>query len=415
MNTKSTNNEINEEDLINLLQSSNLKKLENELLNNLNLFELAGLNQQEIKHSNFLSELLNPNSVLGQGDEILNQIVRDGFSNLNNNQSKNTLKPIDFELASNESIEVRREFKNIDLLVLNHDREYKYVIAIENKIFSKESKEQLSKYRQIIETDFTDYKKLYIFLTPFSDTPKWDEQWIPVCYESITKSINSIIQTKTINQESLLILKHYKNLLEKFIVGQPELELLANKIYQKHKKAIDFIFEKRFDHALELSNLIKEWIKSKKDDLAIKITDSNKGNIRFSTKEMEELSKLIPGSAWKSNDIIVGEFVVRQNSVVLKIILGFSENKEKRQEFLTYLQEHLKMKSKSDKYSTVYSITLAKESLDEVDSIETYAEHLLEESLKHLKQNLPQINDVINNYIKSQSIVASHGERSGGE
>ena len=60
----------------------------------------------------------------------------------------------------------------------------KVVIAIENKIKTTEHSNQLHRYREIIERDFKDHTKLYVYLTPENLLPS-DEEWIPFNYEIV--------------------------------------------------------------------------------------------------------------------------------------------------------------------------------------------------------------------------------------
>jgi len=104
-------------ELLSLIQSEDLEELESSF-QSLNIFELAGLVKQEIKHSNFLGELLNPNSQMGHGDKVLKPFVRASLRNRQNQLDANSLTAIDFELTSTDDYEVRREYRNIDLLLL---------------------------------------------------------------------------------------------------------------------------------------------------------------------------------------------------------------------------------------------------------------------------------------------------------
>ena len=56
-------------------------------------------------------------------------------------------------------IELRREYKNIDLLLI--DETNKFIFLIENKVDSFQHDNQLEKYRQIVDTEYSsnDYKK----------------------------------------------------------------------------------------------------------------------------------------------------------------------------------------------------------------------------------------------------------------
>jgi hypothetical protein len=67
------------------------------------------------------------------------------------------------ELMDFADIEVRREWKNIDLLVI--DRNNELVILIENKIYSSESTGQLLRYLKEVKKEFPSFVIVPVFLT----------------------------------------------------------------------------------------------------------------------------------------------------------------------------------------------------------------------------------------------------------
>ena len=60
--------------------------------------------------------------------------------------------------------QIRKEWKNIDLLIIVKESDRKLVITIENKVLSNEHSDQLQRYRKIIEEEFVDYIKLFMAL-----------------------------------------------------------------------------------------------------------------------------------------------------------------------------------------------------------------------------------------------------------
>lgn len=381
-----------------LIQDDQLHYLDDEM-SALNIFELVGLKNQEIRHSNFLSELLNPNSILNIGDIVLKTFIRDAFK-LINTDSINTLTPIDFELIDFDNFEVRREYKNIDLLLLNHgNSKSKYCICIENKVDSGESKEQLFKYRTVVDNEFTDYKKLYLFLTPEGLGAEYDSDWISLSYSSIIMGLKKVLKNTSLNNDVRLLITHYLALLEKYVIGQTELQKLAREIYFKHKSAFDFIFENRPDKVSELSKEIYDWLLTNSDKLDVSVLQYSKTVLRFVTPEMKSLSKLIPGNGWETNDIICMEVVLRNQSLTFKVMLGKSDDFMGRENFLTFLQKKLDVKSTSKQWSTVFSKKICSENLDEVDDIKP----ILSDTTLHLERLIPEQSDLlcdaINEYI----------------
>jgi len=383
--------------LMNLLQSDDLLRIEDQL-GSVNIFELVGMRNQEIKHSNFLKELLDPNSSLNIGDAILKRFIRKTLKKVSKEDSLNNLDPIDFELTDTSNIAVFREYRDIDLLIVNTTKSNPYCIAIENKTGSPESPHQLLKYRKILEEDYPDFKKLHIFLTPDGRNPKGDQSWIPTDFTQIVSGINYIIDTFSLSDEVSILLSHYKSLLEKFVTNDlGELEELANKIYLKHRSALDFIFEKRFDFISALSMSLQNCIKEPPKELSIFATLHSKGYTRFITQQMKDISSLIKGNGWKTDDLILFELASSKTATYLKLVLGSSEDTKGRNELLEHLKKSFKSSAKGASYATIYSIKLSSYDLDGDTNINI--EDLADEICSGAKEKLPRLTDQINTAI----------------
>jgi len=383
--------------LMNLLQSDDLLRIEDQL-GSVNIFELVGMRNQEIKHSNFLKELLDPNSSLNIGDAILKRFIRKTLKKVSKEDLLNNLDPIDFELTDTSNIVVYREYRDIDLLIVNTAKSNPYCIAIENKTGSQESPHQLQKYRKILKEDYPNYKKLHIFLTPDGRKPKGDHNWIPTDFTQIVSGINYIIDSFSLSDEVNILLSHYKSLLEKFVTNDlGELEELANKIYLKHRRALDFIFDKRFDFISALSISLQNCIKELSKEMLVFPIVHNKGYTRFVTQQMKDISSLIKGNGWKTDELILFELASSKTATYLKLVLGSSEDTKGRSELLEHLKKSFKSSAKGTSYATIYSVKLASYNFDE--DININIEDLAFEICSKAKEKLPQLIDQINTAI----------------
>ncbi len=79
------------------------------------------------------------------------------------------ISPIDIDIANFTDVEVRREWQNIDILI--QSTRNKLICAIENKVDSEEHSNQLWRYHQVIKKEYSDYRKILIYLTPEGDIP----------------------------------------------------------------------------------------------------------------------------------------------------------------------------------------------------------------------------------------------------
>jgi hypothetical protein len=353
---------MDEDSLLCLLRDKQLGVLSADL-EKLNIFELVGLTNQEIKHSNFLSEVLDPRSRLGLGSSVLKALVRDSLSSINEEQrAENNFDPFHIELGGLDTVEVYRELYNIDLLIVDHEK--KFLIVVENKVKASESKGQLKKYRDLIKSrdDYKKFKKLFIFLTPEGSEPDGDSSWISVSYRTIYDSVREQLLTKRLGQASKLILTHYCDLLESRVMNQERLEKIAREIYREHHKALDFIFESRADNIGVLSEKMEEIIlNSEYARNSLTKIRSSKSMLRFRTAAMEKLSEKLPEIVgWDRENVMAWELVIRKDGIKCKVVLGPTNDQLSRQVVRDVFNDEFGGKSVSEKWSTLKTWTLHK-------------------------------------------------------
>ena len=78
---------------------------------NPNIFQILRITNNEIRHSNFLAWLLDPNQSHKLGDIFLKRFLREVFSS----DKFDNVDQVDVEGMSLSKVEVLREFKNIDI------------------------------------------------------------------------------------------------------------------------------------------------------------------------------------------------------------------------------------------------------------------------------------------------------------
>ena len=160
-----------------------------EYLSIINIFDILKIGGMEIRHSNFLAWLLNPYESHGLGDKFLKKFL---IGTIKKYDDLFEVSVIDLELMNLYDFKVYRELYNIDLLLISDEN--KFIIAIENKIYSKESKDQLKKYREVLDTRYgNEYRYLRIFLTPNGYDPSDLDNWIKSDYSIINKLIDELL------------------------------------------------------------------------------------------------------------------------------------------------------------------------------------------------------------------------------
>jgi hypothetical protein len=228
----------------------------NELIWEFNLFEAAGLRRDEVKHSRFLSFLLNPRESHGLGEGFLRPFLQRAIQA--SERPDLAVSPLQLELWDLGEVEVLVERYAIDILILF--REYRLAVVIENKIGSGEHSDQLNRYHQRIHEHYPGWKVLPLFLSPQGTLPT-DERYLPVTYEVIVGLLDHLLEFRSasMGEAVRLTLRHYAQLLRRHVVTDSEIRDLCQAIYRKHKTAIDLIVEHtggRFDGVRELARTL---------------------------------------------------------------------------------------------------------------------------------------------------------------
>jgi PD-(D/E)XK nuclease superfamily len=223
-----------------VVENDELLQLE-ERIGRFNIFDALGIVRIEIRHSNFLAWLLDPNESHGQGSLFLNGVLMDLLR-----QSPPKLRPfspIKLDATVMRGVRVRREYRNIDILI--ECDEPRFVIAIENKIGSKERSNQLRRYKRTVNELFGDVPKQFVYLTREGDEPT-DNDWTTYTYRDIHDTLQRICSSNrsSIGGDVLTFLEHYLNLLGSRFMDDPNIDELCQTIYKNHRQAIDLIFER---------------------------------------------------------------------------------------------------------------------------------------------------------------------------
>ncbi len=274
-----------------------LAEINNSLMD-FNILEITGMGHQETKHSNILGWLFEDsehNLEYQILDGFLKQVIEANKDNDNLNKLQKYLY-----LSRNRNITVYREKDNIDLLI--EDKENKFIIVIENKVWAEERKDgkdggQLKKYEIIINNKYSkSYTKFFIFLTPDLAKPsEGNEKWMLANYQMILNTINSIIDSdKDLNIKTKLILESYVDLLKRRnIVEDKKLKELCEKIWgnKKYKKALDVLFEYKPDKQLMIYEYLEQKIKNNNKIISTtncnNLRNSSKAFIRFISKDFD--------------------------------------------------------------------------------------------------------------------------------
>ncbi|GEM_PF-501879 len=359
-----------------------------------NLFETLSIVRNEIRHSNVLSWLLNPNESHELGDMFIQLFIRDVYLRNKKLYLEQGIHTEDIFLWDYDQTEVYRERDNIDILLI--DRENQLVIVIENKVDTTEHHNQLNKYKEIVREKYSNFKQLFVYLTKDGDESSDPDTWGTYSYDGIIEQVDRVIQKSSDSVSSFL--KDYRDILRRHIMTDEDLMKLCRRIYYKHKKALDLIYEYKPDMIYEISEYLKEKLSDFND---IELNHCVKRIVRFTDDTLRSINRMYPNVShgWvKDGSILLHELQIREKDVKLSTVIGPSDGYE-RDELIEYYNQKEKQKTKSSKKWTTIKIT----------NIITYKE---DESLEEVKSKIDKvIIDRIDNHLKSISTTFESFQR----
>jgi hypothetical protein len=256
------------------------------------------------------------------GEAFIKQLLKYFVSDNKGYIQERGLSLFDFEIFNYGNVEIRREWNNIDILLILKEENKDIVIVIENKITSSEHSNQLQRYKKIIDDEFKQHIKIFIYLTPEEATPS-DEEWINFNYNTVSKLLDSLLDSKkdSMNDNVYQFIKQYNVILRRYIVGNSEVEQICRQIYIKHARALDLIFQYKPDIALEVSEYVLELLKNERD---IIVDSAGKTVIRFTTPIFDDcISKVSEG--WSASKRIVLFEFSNSDKLALRLYIGPGE------------------------------------------------------------------------------------------
>jgi len=304
-----------------------------------NVFEALGVVRSELRHSNFLAWLLDPSGSHGLGPAFLSLFLRHVSRKAREDgvEGDGLPTPFDVDAWDLSGAEVRREWRNIDLLVL--DPENGAVCVIENKVFSAEHSDQLRKYRRQVATAFRDYEhRLFVFLSPGGLDPS-DPHYVALAYDDVSRLLDRLIGGRgaSVGGEVLTFVKHYKEMIDRRLSSDPEIERICRQIYKAHRHALDLIFAHRPDVYGETHEQLKDLITADPD---LDLDHSNKTYTRFMPKALDPYVPRDEPGHFNEGRVVVFEFENRpERPLHLKLEMTPGHD-ELRRPILDYAQAH---------------------------------------------------------------------------
>jgi len=231
-----------------ILLSPEFQKLKKEL-SDPNIFSILSLGHYEIRHSNFLAWLINPQETHRLKNDDCLKLIKILFPNFKGDY---------------ENPLVYREKDNIDLLI-ECDED---ILVLENKVYAKDHTNQLKGYREKV-TNSKEYgsKKIHFtYLTLKGDNPTDKDEvcfWATSSYKDIVDVLKEILKNDNLPTKTNIYIKDYIKNIELRILKSHSINKLAKKITSDYKNEIyDLLASESFDDApLDISTAL-EFIRS---------------------------------------------------------------------------------------------------------------------------------------------------------
>lgn len=284
------------------------------LLRKFNLFEALKLVWYEVRHSDFLAYLLDPQENHGIRDRFLKTLLQFALRGGVNP----SVTPIDIDVWNLSSAEVHREWQNIDIFI--RDESNRLVVLIENKVQSEEHSNQLERYYDCVAGEYDGWRIVPIYLTKEGENPS-DERFSPLGYQQVCELVEKLVATNgaMLDNDVRIVIEHYAEMLRRHIVTESEISELCRRIYVKHKLALDLIYEHRPDRLLTVRGLLEGWIKQNPE---LELDHCSKSYIRFIPKRLDT-DVLKCGAGWTSSGrILLFEASNEPDHVTVRLIIG---------------------------------------------------------------------------------------------
>ena len=311
-----------EDDLHALETASELTELGNRL-GEFNLFKVLGFEHGEIRHSRVLAWLLDPRGSHGLEELFLRRWLDQVFATTG---TAGTPTREEAAGASFRSVQVLREWGHIDVLARLHlTSGEEWVIAIENKVWAKQGYQQLERYRQRLAASFPKARRVLVFLTVRDEAPA-DGAWLVMRHAQVAAVLESCLVDRRshLAEGPRVLLENYLTTIRRMTMPDQKLIRMAREIYEKHRRAIDFIVEQREDWLTRLTQAVeKQMRQAAASGAPIEPMSCGNGYVRFLPREWST-EKNRQGMAWgkRGSAFVLLEIVLRVETPVFKIVAG---------------------------------------------------------------------------------------------
>lgn len=302
-------------------------------------------------------------------------------------------------------ISVFREWFELDILIVCE--KVKWVIAIENKIDSREHDDQLERYRKSVEDAYSTFGKMFLYLTPEGIPQKMENKkrkWSPISYAAISSALNEILHSCEVCDHAKTIIENYYEIVRREIMEDSELKDICQRIYDKHYDALNLIFENVAIGGSPLRDGIQRALRKIEEQGKIVIC-SDKGSYpkpAFHTKDMDDYfgrRHTTEGGTWGNDYLYVFWFDRRHPyRIDLRLEVAPADTDDAELQKINNLLAVMgaKKKTSQDVYARIwnYGKTLSSEKMGfSTEELGKWVEKAVHEALNKQKEWLSKAKD----------------------
>ncbi len=293
-----------------------------------------GVSGSEEFHSRFLSWLLDPRGSHGDKHQFLSGFVLETIAQARSAGIR-TVTLSDRPGFDWSATTVMPEWRNVvdgregylDILLLNRDE--RFLCAVENKIFSNEHSEQLTRYRLALAEGYPGFDKHHVFLSPrgtFPIRPEEQEHWTPVSYATVLQLVEQSISNRVslLPEDVSAFLGQYATTLRRRIVADTDTNVrqLARQIYLEHRQAIELLIEHKPDFVSEGKEIFKAAIDHQQGWVLDWEEPREPRLLFFRSVDWDGFDAFKTGTGWGSGSLVTFGFDFRQGHPQLICTLG---------------------------------------------------------------------------------------------
>lgn len=184
-------------------------------------------------------------------------------------------------------------------------------------------------------------------------------------------------------------------------MAESEIAELCRRIYQKHQRALDLIWEYRPDRQGVIREMLEGLIQGTP---GLSLDSSSKGYIHFFVQEWD-VPVLLAGKGWTaSGRMLLFEFNNAINSLKLRLYLGPGSQETRQSLFSTVLDKQppfrLSYSKLYNKWNMIYDRSFLASKSYEDGSDDELTEEIRKQWAKFVDNDLPLITDVVSGWIK---------------